>query len=90
MNCRDIVGRNAGLFAPQPVEFEKVMTYTMPAKPLEDHYGKLAGKACMANACSWCQSDCSCANSRPTRRSRGRTLPITCRGRGRDSGVEDG
>eukprot|EP00439_Symbiodinium_sp_Y106_P017742 s7751_g2.t1 len=35
----------SGLFAPQPVEFEKVMTFTMPAKPLEDHYGKLDGKA---------------------------------------------
>jgi len=28
------------LFAPQPVEFEKIMTYTMPAQALEEHYGK--------------------------------------------------
>eukprot|EP00440_Ansanella_granifera_P017087 gb/GFBE01018561.1/.p1 GENE.gb/GFBE01018561.1/~~gb/GFBE01018561.1/.p1 ORF type:complete len:643 (+),score=180.65 gb/GFBE01018561.1/:1-1929(+) len=27
-------------FSPQPVEFEKIMTYAMPAKPLEDHYGQ--------------------------------------------------
>eukprot|EP00434_Breviolum_minutum_P020292 symbB.v1.2.017895.t1/scaffold1392.1/size121922/2 len=26
-------------FSPQIVEFDKVMTYTMPAQPLEDHYG---------------------------------------------------
>ncbi|CAE8647246.1 unnamed protein product [Polarella glacialis] len=26
-------------FAPQAVEFEKTMTFTMPAQPLEDHYG---------------------------------------------------
>jgi len=32
-------GWRYSLFAPQPVEFEKVMTFTMPAKPLEDHYG---------------------------------------------------
>lgn len=30
---------NWGPFSPQIVEFDKVMTYTMPAQPLEDHYG---------------------------------------------------
>ncbi|CAE7225705.1 PLOD1 [Symbiodinium pilosum] len=33
-------GWRYSLFAPQPVEFEKIMTFTMPAKPLEDHYGE--------------------------------------------------
>jgi len=27
-------------FSPQPVEFEKVMTFTMPAQALEEHYGQ--------------------------------------------------
>lgn len=27
-------------FSPQPVEFEKVMTFTMPASALEEHYGQ--------------------------------------------------
>jgi len=27
-------------FAPQPVEFEKVMTFSMPPKALEEHYGQ--------------------------------------------------
>eukprot|EP00930_Biecheleria_cincta_P041490 TRINITY_DN28446_c0_g1_i1.p1 TRINITY_DN28446_c0_g1~~TRINITY_DN28446_c0_g1_i1.p1 ORF type:complete len:698 (+),score=127.33 TRINITY_DN28446_c0_g1_i1:174-2096(+) len=27
-------------FSPQPVEFEKIMTYTMPAQALEEHYGQ--------------------------------------------------
>lgn len=26
-------------FAPQPVEFEKILTFTMPAQALEEHYG---------------------------------------------------
>ena len=28
-----------GPFSPQLVEFDKIMTYTMPAQPLEEHYG---------------------------------------------------
>ena len=29
-----------GPFSPQSVEFEKLMTFSMPAAPLEEHYGE--------------------------------------------------
>jgi len=32
-------GWRYSLFSPQPVEFEKIMTFTMPPKALEEHYG---------------------------------------------------
>ena len=37
------------------MEFEKIMTFTMPAKPLEDHYGQLASKQSL----SWKQLPCA-------------------------------
>lgn len=33
-------GWRYSLFSPQPLEFHKMMTFTMPAKALEEHYGQ--------------------------------------------------
>lgn len=52
-------GWRYSLFAPQPMEFEKIMTFTMPPKALEEHYGP--GWQ-VPRACNYIESLSRCRN----------------------------